>query len=128
MVVEVVGRARRPWVRKLNGQGMRGIRMGLMNLLWVRMLWKMEVRGLVVKVRLCGKNRNGDSNHAMPTRTSSNDQSSYQYNNNNTHWRQSRSRRAFTITCPSLVTASVSTRWSKDAVISIIVGWPSIVW
>ena len=72
MVIEVVGRARRPWVRKWNDRGMRGSRMGLMSLLWVRRLLKMEVRGLVVKVRLCGKNQNGGLTiHAMPTRTNS---------------------------------------------------------
>ena len=72
MVVEVVERARRPWVRKWSGRGMRGSRMGLMSLLWVRMLLKMEVRGLVVRVRLYGKSRNGGLTiHATPTRTSS---------------------------------------------------------
>jgi len=51
---------------------MRGSRMDSMSLLLVRMLLMMEVRGLVVKVRLCGKNRNGDLViHAMPTRTNS---------------------------------------------------------
>jgi hypothetical protein len=79
MVVEVVGTVRRPWVRKWSGLGMRGSRMGLMSLSWVRMLLKMEVRGLVVRVRLCGKNRNaGLRIHAMPTRTSSVCQLSHQ--------------------------------------------------
>jgi len=72
MVIEVVGKARRPWVRMSNGRGMRGSRMGLMSLSWVQMLLMMEVRGLVGKVRLCEKNRNGDLViHAMPTRTNS---------------------------------------------------------
>jgi hypothetical protein len=67
---------------------MRGSRMGLMSLLWVRTLLKMEVRVLVVKVRLCGKNRNaGLRIHAMPTRTSSIRQSTDQYNNHGTYWR-----------------------------------------
>jgi hypothetical protein len=88
MVVEVVERVRRPWVRRSSGRGMRDIRMGLMSLLWVRTLLKMEVRVLVVKVRLCGKNRNaGLRIHAMPTRTSSIRQSTDQYNNHGTYWR-----------------------------------------
>lgn len=71
-VIEVVGRVTRPWVRRWNGRGMRGSRMDSMSLLLVRMLLMMEVRGLVVKVRLCGKNRNGDLViHGMPTRTNS---------------------------------------------------------
>jgi hypothetical protein len=56
--------------------------------LWVRTLLKMEVRVLVVKVRLCGKNRNaGLRIHAMPTRTSSVGQSTDQYNNHGAYWR-----------------------------------------
>jgi hypothetical protein len=88
MVIEVVGKVRRPWVRRWSGRGMRGSRMGLMSLSWVRKLLKMEVRVLVVKVRLCGKNRNaGLRIHAMPTRTSSIRQSTDQYNNHGTYWR-----------------------------------------
>lgn len=72
MVIVVVERERRPWVHMSSDRGMRDIRMGWMSLLLVLMLLTMEVRELVVMVRLCGTRRNGDwAIPGMRARTSS---------------------------------------------------------